>query len=73
MTRKYDYKGNCTGANGFSVLAEGLGVIILRTYASCGRMSFGGKGVCLKGYLGIDSRVARSSSLEVTLLEDLRD
>jgi hypothetical protein len=55
------------------VLAEGLGVIILRTCASCGGMSFRGEGVCLKGCLGFDSRVARSRSLEVTLVEDLRD
>ena len=54
-------------------MAEGLGVIILRTCASCGGMSFRGEGVCLKGCLGFDSRVARSRSLEVTLVEDLRD
>ena len=62
MTRKCHYTGNCAGANGFSVLAEGLGVIILRTCASCGRVSFRGEGVSLKGSSGFESRVAQSSS-----------
>lgn len=73
MTRKCNYKGNCAGANGFSVLAEGFGVIILRICASCGGMPFRGEGVYLKGCLGFDSSVARSRHLEVTLVEDFRD
>ena len=73
MTRKYNDKGNCAGANGFSVVAEGLDMIILRTCASCGGMPFRGEGVCLNGCLGFDSRVALSRSVEVTLVEDLRD
>jgi len=73
VTRKYNYIGNCAGANGFSVVAEGLGVIILRICASCGGMSFRGECVCLKGCLGFDSSLVQSRSLEVTLVKDLRD
>jgi len=53
VTRKYNYKGNCAGANGFSVLAEGPSVIILSTCASCGGMPFRGEGVFWRDVWGL--------------------
>ena len=47
IRKSHNYNGDCAYAHGFPVLAEDPDVIVLRTYATNGDMSFCGEEPCL--------------------------